>query len=156
MTDTNEWMNEWVSEWVGDWVNQRINDTLPIVNYESIWKMRITSRAWAIKLAAVWHRVSVDSDTLIVVTLNAATSVFAGFAIFSILGHLAHTLNASVDKVVASGPFILVYLSINQRRRWMEQGVFLAAAVWVASSVITSVFGGASIPEDICMIEWVV
>lgn len=43
------------------------------------------------------------SDALIVVTLDAVTSIFAGFAIFSILGHLAHTLNTGVDKVAKSG-----------------------------------------------------
>jgi len=45
------------------------------------------------------------SDTLIVVILDAVTSIFAGFAIFSIIGHLAHTLNTGVDQVVASGMF---------------------------------------------------
>ena len=44
-----------------------------------------------------------DRDTLIVVALDAVTSIFAGFAIFSILGYLAHTLSTSVDKVAASG-----------------------------------------------------
>jgi len=46
-----------------------------------------------------------DRDTLIVVALDAVTSIFAGFAIFSILGYLAHTLSTSVDKVAASGEF---------------------------------------------------
>jgi len=49
----------------------------------------------------------VNSDTLIVVTLDAVTSIFAGFAIFSILGHLAHTLNTSVDKVASSGVYVV-------------------------------------------------
>jgi len=45
----------------------------------------------------------VDSDTLLVVILDALTSIFAGFAIFSVIGHLAFTLNTSVDKVATSG-----------------------------------------------------
>ena len=44
-----------------------------------------------------------NSDAIIVVSLDAATSIFAGFAVFSILGHLAYTLDTSVDRVVASG-----------------------------------------------------
>lgn len=46
-----------------------------------------------------------DSDALIVVALDAVTSIFAGFAIFSILGYLAHTLSKSVDQVVKSGAY---------------------------------------------------
>jgi solute carrier family 6 amino acid transporter-like protein 5/7/9/14 len=46
---------------------------------------------------------NVYRDTLIVVISDAFTSIFAGFAIFSILGHLAYVLNTSVDKVVVSG-----------------------------------------------------
>jgi len=67
---------------------------------------------------------AVDSDTLIVVILNSATSLFAGFAIFSILGHMAHTLSTTVDKVAASGVSVLspvnYHLSIKQRRLWMQ------------------------------------
>jgi len=44
-------------------------------------------------------------DTLIVVVLDALTSIFAGFAIFSIIGYLAHTLSKSVDNVVQSGAY---------------------------------------------------
>lgn len=43
-------------------------------------------------------------DTLIVVILDAVTSIVAGFAIFSIVGHLAHVLEKPVDSVVKEGP----------------------------------------------------
>ncbi|XP_014679326.1 PREDICTED: sodium- and chloride-dependent glycine transporter 1-like [Priapulus caudatus] len=43
-------------------------------------------------------------DALIVSVGNCATSVFAGFAIFSILGFMAHDINVPVGEVVDSGP----------------------------------------------------
>jgi len=54
----------------------------------------------------------VYSDTLLVVILDAVTSIFAGFAIFSIIGHLAYTLNTGVDKVAASGKFSNLFLRL--------------------------------------------
>ena len=42
-------------------------------------------------------------DTLIVVVADAVTSIVAGCAVFSILGHLAHIMSVTVDKVVQSG-----------------------------------------------------
>ncbi|XP_071802428.1 sodium- and chloride-dependent glycine transporter 1-like [Asterias amurensis] len=42
-------------------------------------------------------------DSVLVATLNCATSLFAGFVIFSILGFMAKELNTTVDKVVEQG-----------------------------------------------------
>ncbi|XP_078067345.1 sodium- and chloride-dependent neutral and basic amino acid transporter B(0+)-like isoform X5 [Mustelus asterias] len=42
-------------------------------------------------------------DTIIVCVVNCATSVFAGFAIFSILGHMAHVQDKPVSEVAQSG-----------------------------------------------------
>ncbi|XP_072361161.1 sodium- and chloride-dependent neutral and basic amino acid transporter B(0+)-like isoform X2 [Scyliorhinus torazame] len=42
------------------------------------------------------------TDTIIVCVVNCATSVFAGFAIFSILGHMAHVQDKLVSEVAQS------------------------------------------------------
>uniref|UniRef100_UPI00398E9230 sodium- and chloride-dependent neutral and basic amino acid transporter B(0+)-like n=1 Tax=Pristiophorus japonicus TaxID=55135 RepID=UPI00398E9230 len=50
------------------------------------------------------------TDTIIVCVVNCATSVFAGFAIFSILGHMAHIQDKPVSEVAQSG-FGLVFIA---------------------------------------------
>ncbi|XP_078542068.1 sodium- and chloride-dependent neutral and basic amino acid transporter B(0+)-like isoform X2 [Lissotriton helveticus] len=49
-------------------------------------------------------------DTIFVCVVNSATAIFAGFAIFSILGHMAHELNMPVSEVVDSG-FSLAFIA---------------------------------------------
>ncbi|XP_029357675.1 sodium- and chloride-dependent neutral and basic amino acid transporter B(0+) [Echeneis naucrates] len=46
---------------------------------------------------------NVFKDSIIVTLTNAGTSVFAGFAIFSILGHMAHIYQMPVGQVVKEG-----------------------------------------------------
>uniref|UniRef100_A0A3B3TTV7 Solute carrier family 6 member 14 n=1 Tax=Poecilia latipinna TaxID=48699 RepID=A0A3B3TTV7_9TELE len=46
---------------------------------------------------------NVFTDTIIVSVTNAATSIFAGFAIFSIMGHMAHIYKLPVAEVVKEG-----------------------------------------------------
>ena len=42
-------------------------------------------------------------DTLFMTISSCVVSLFAGFAIFSILGHMAHVLDTDVGSVVTSG-----------------------------------------------------
>uniref|UniRef100_H2ZFK7 Transporter n=1 Tax=Ciona savignyi TaxID=51511 RepID=H2ZFK7_CIOSA len=49
-------------------------------------------------------RNNIYRDTLIVAIGNCATSVFAGFVIFSVIGHMAYKLNLNVEDVVNQGP----------------------------------------------------
>ncbi|XP_060687906.1 sodium- and chloride-dependent neutral and basic amino acid transporter B(0+)-like [Hemiscyllium ocellatum] len=49
-------------------------------------------------------------DTIIVCVVNCATSVFAGFVIFSILGHMAHIQDKPVSEVAQSG-FDLAFIA---------------------------------------------
>ncbi|XP_072357624.1 sodium- and chloride-dependent neutral and basic amino acid transporter B(0+)-like [Scyliorhinus torazame] len=50
------------------------------------------------------------TDTIIVCIANCATSVFAGFVIFSILGHMAHVQDKLVSEIAQSG-FGLVFIA---------------------------------------------
>ena len=43
------------------------------------------------------------SDSIFITIGNSATSVFAGFVIFSIIGFMAHELGVGVDQVAAQG-----------------------------------------------------
>lgn len=50
------------------------------------------------------------SDAILVCVTNCVTSVFAGFAIFSILGHMAFVSERPVSEVVDSGRLIVMLL----------------------------------------------
>jgi len=52
-------------------------------------------------------------DAMIICSVNCGTSLFAGFAIFTVIGHMAHSLGKPVDEVVDSGTHFLQ--SVNFR-----------------------------------------
>ena len=45
-------------------------------------------------------------ETFLVACVNFFAGIFAGFAVFSVLGYAAYTLDTSVDKVIESGPYV--------------------------------------------------
>ncbi|XP_060572915.1 sodium- and chloride-dependent GABA transporter 1-like [Ruditapes philippinarum] len=49
-------------------------------------------------------------DTFIITSINCGTSIYAGFAVFSVLGFMAHEQNVTVAEVATSGPG-LVFLT---------------------------------------------
>ena len=50
---------------------------------------------------------NIYQDTLIMTIASSLISVFTGFVIFSILGHMAHVLDTDVGSVVTSGEWAL-------------------------------------------------
>ena len=54
-------------------------------------------------------------DVLPVVLLDAFTSIFAGTAIFSVLGYIAHTQKTDIDNVVSQGRLIRRSLRVDTR-----------------------------------------
>jgi len=78
----------------------------------SVWKSAATqiffslSAAWGGLIALSSYNKFNNNcfyDAIIVCTANCATSIFAGFAIFTVVGHMAKTLDQDVDTVVSSG-----------------------------------------------------
>ncbi|KAJ3612167.1 hypothetical protein NHX12_020444 [Muraenolepis orangiensis] len=64
---------------------------------------KITSpTVWRDAGTQVFFSIAVDCLTLC--CLNSATSIFAGFTVFSVLGFMAHEMGVSMDDVLSSGP----------------------------------------------------
>lgn len=65
-------------------------------------------------------------DCMALCCLNSATSIFAGFAVFSVLGFMAQDLGISMDEVAASGELTLHFIAVcptthNISQLWCRQ-----------------------------------
>ncbi|KAA8580202.1 hypothetical protein FQN60_005737 [Etheostoma spectabile] len=52
-------------------------------------------------------------DCLALCCLNSATSIFAGFAVFSVLGFMAHDMGVPMSEVVSSGEFVPFFVCVE-------------------------------------------
>lgn len=75
-------------------------------------------------------------DVTIFAFINSGTSIFAGFLIFTILGHMAFLQDTTVDKVAASGPG-LAFIAYPKAVSMMP-----GAPVWSALFFIMIIFLG--------------
>jgi hypothetical protein len=60
-----------------------------------------------ISLTVVFVFLSSPRDTLIVSLANSATSILAGFVIFSAIGYMAHVHNLPVENIATDGKYFL-------------------------------------------------
>ena len=51
-----------------------------------------------VTISSIFYR-----DAVSLAIINCGTSFFAGFAIFSMMGHMSYRLNVPVERVVAEG-----------------------------------------------------
>ncbi|XP_078602404.1 sodium-dependent proline transporter-like isoform X2 [Branchiostoma floridae x Branchiostoma japonicum] len=68
-------------------------------------------------------------DAVFVPLMNCGTSVFAGFAVFSFLGFMAHELNVDVKDVVATGPG-LVFIAYPEALTLLPASPFWAICLF--------------------------
>ena len=70
-------------------------------------------------------------DTLVVAVINGATSIFAGFVVFSFLGYLSYELEEPIEDVATSGSYfniitrnisidVLSYQESLSPKRWQR------------------------------------
>lgn len=57
-----------------------------------------------------FSHISFSRDAVITSGINCGTSFLAGFAVFAVLGHMAHVQNTDVKNVAREGESILIYV----------------------------------------------
>lgn len=67
-----------------------------------------------------------SSDSIIIAVVNAATSIIAGFVIFSVIGHIADQRGVTIAEAVDSGPG-LVFVTYPVAFNSISAGHFFAA-----------------------------
>ncbi|KAF7265094.1 hypothetical protein GWI33_021521, partial [Rhynchophorus ferrugineus] len=84
-------------------------------------------------------------DAIITCIVNTLTSVLAGVVTFSILGHLAHEQNTTVESVVNSGPG-LVFLTYPEVTAKLPAAPFWAAIFFIMLLIL-------GIDSAFCLVE---
>ncbi len=54
---------------------------------------------------------------MIVIVANPSTSIMAGFAVFSVLGHLAHEAGVPIEDVTESGLLFIIEQRLKQQQK---------------------------------------
>ncbi|XP_038631991.1 sodium- and chloride-dependent neutral and basic amino acid transporter B(0+)-like isoform X5 [Scyliorhinus canicula] len=95
------------------------------------------------------------TDTIVVCVVNCATSVFSGFAIFSVLGHMAHVQDKPISEVVQSG-FGLAFIAYPEtlaQLPWapLWSALFFFMLVTLGLSTLFAGFGVNRFIKDIEM-----
>ncbi|XP_034023487.1 sodium- and chloride-dependent neutral and basic amino acid transporter B(0+)-like [Thalassophryne amazonica] len=101
---------------------------------------------------------NVFKDTFVVTLTNAGTSLFAGFAIFSILGHMAHVYGNPVGEVVKEG-FGLAFIAYpdalsNASHSPLWSILFFVMLITVGlDSQLQELFVGSWLPAILALLE---
>ena len=66
------------------------------------------------------------SDTLVVAVINGATSIFAGFVVFSFLGYLSYELEEPIEDVATSGSYFNIVTRTISIDRSSYQRVYIS------------------------------
>ena len=106
--------------------------------HTQVWKSAATqiffslSAAWGGLIALSSYNTfnnNCFADSLIVVGVNSITSLFAGFAIFTVVGHMAFKLNKPVNEVVQDGESRLWPCKVSAGA-WVVRGAFHCWLKW--------------------------
>ena len=111
-----------------------------------------------IQMASYNHfRNDIIRDTILIPILDGATSLFAGFGVFTVLGFMAHQRGVSVENVVESGPgliFVTYPEAISQMpgaQAWAFMFFFMVVILGLSSQfpAIETICGqmGALLPQ---------